>query len=78
MTHNDRDIRPLIRRLNAAGVVVEGEQPEEGEAEWLHLEIDRWLLNIERMMASTRAMDRQRREYERKRDETGKLLIYVA
>lgn len=36
-----------------------------------HLEVEKWNLHVERLMASARSMERQKREYKRKKDETG-------
>lgn len=68
LTHNDREYRPLIRRLNKAPAV---DEQEDGDKEMLHLDVEKWRLHVERLMASARSMERQKREYERKKDETG-------
>lgn len=68
MTHNDREYRTLIRRLNKPPA---GAGEEDGDKEMAHLEVEKWNLHVERLMASARSMERQKREYERKKDETG-------
>lgn len=75
LTHNDREYRPLIRRLNKSPTV---DGQEDGDKEMLHLDVEKWRLHVERLMASAKSMERQKREYERKRDETGKLAAIVS
>jgi len=79
LIHTDRDVRPVIRRLNKLPFKdlpdkTREERDEESlaiERENVRLDAERWKFGIERTIASLRNLERQRDTYVRKTEETG-------
>lgn len=82
ITHPDRDLRPLLRRLHRlqhsklspnrdeSGLNADDEERER-ERESLKLEVLKWKANVERLLGSVSNLERQRAVYLRKAEETG-------
>ncbi|CAD6589474.1 MAG: hypothetical protein TREMPRED_005373, partial [Tremellales sp. Tagirdzhanova-0007] len=84
ITHPDRDLRPLLRRLNrlshtsilrraAAGPQSDdGDTEDDAGMEMLRLELMKWRVSIERIMGSVANLERQREVYRERAEETVK------
>ena len=85
ITHPDRDLRPLLRRLNrlshtsilrraAAGPQSDdGDTEDDAGMEMLRLELMKWRVSIERIMGSVANLERQREVYRERAEETGEI-----
>ncbi|RXK39003.1 hypothetical protein M231_03733 [Tremella mesenterica] len=80
ITHSDRDIRPLVKRLHRLPLLPtqpsddpagESENTQQ-EKELLHLEVLKWRATIERLMGSVANLERQKQLYEKRTDETAR------
>lgn len=69
MTHSDREVRSLVKRLNRLPVLpADDDQPLEEQA--ARLEVDKWQFGVERHLASVRNLERQARSYESRAAQT--------
>lgn len=88
ITHPDRDLRPLLRRLHRlqhpklspnqdeGGPIVEDEE-QARERESLKLEVLKWKANVERLLGSVGNLERQRAVYLRRAEETGQSCLHM-
>ena len=82
ITHSDRDLRPLLRRLNRLPHVTSQQRADtesdpnadhenDTGMEMLRLELMKWRVSIERVMGSVANLERQRDVYRKRAEETG-------
>lgn len=65
MSHSDRDIRALTKRLNRLPYL-----EESSESDLAQLEIDKWRFGIERQLAAVRSLERQAQSYTSRAEST--------
>ena len=77
ITHSDRELRPLLRRLHRLPMLATQNEASPGEAaievEMAKLELLKWKVGVERIMGSVANLQRQKEVYERRAAETGQL-----
>ncbi|KAK4687690.1 hypothetical protein P7C73_g2432, partial [Tremellales sp. Uapishka_1] len=64
IVHNDKDLRPLLRRLHRLPV------DDDDEKDMLRIELLKWRSGIERLIGSVRNLERQKAVYMKKAQET--------
>ncbi|WVO22598.1 uncharacterized protein IAS62_003928 [Cryptococcus decagattii] len=67
ITHSDRELRPLLRRLHQLPKTSSSSSPEDSivERQLVYLELLKWRTGIERIIGSVGNLERQKRDYER-------------
>ncbi|KAE8543552.1 hypothetical protein D1P53_000267 [Cryptococcus gattii VGV] len=67
ITHSDRELRPLLRRLHQLPKLSSSPSPEDSIAErqLVYLELLKWRTGIERIIGSVGNLERQKSDYER-------------
>lgn len=71
ITHSDRELRPLLRRLHQLPKLSSSPSPEESttERQLIYLELLKWRTGIERIIGSVGNLEKQKSDYERQTKE---------
>ena len=82
ITHPDRDLRPLLRRIHQLPLIngssIDATEQDDDtkeqnkmEVEMTRIELYKWKATVERLLASARNLDRQAEKYRKGAEETG-------